>query len=47
MDFFLFIMAVIMIILGIIYLVIYSNDSNDYVIGGSICVIGLLRLLFL
>lgn len=41
MDFFLLIMAVIMIILGIIYLVIYSNDSSDYVIGGSICVIGL------
>lgn len=41
MDFFLLIMAVIMIILGILYLVIYSNDSNDYVIGGSICVIGL------
>ena len=39
MDFFLLIMAVIMIILGILYLVIYSNDSNDYVIGGSICVI--------
>ena len=41
MDFFLLIMAVIMIILGILYLVIYSNDSSDYVIGGSICVIGL------
>lgn len=44
MDFFLLIMAVIMIILGIIYLVIYSNDSSDCVIGGSICVIGLFVL---
>ena len=41
MDFFLFIMAVIMIVLGIIYLVIYSNDFTDYIFGGSICVIGL------
>ena len=41
MDFFLLIMAVIIIILGILYLVIYSNDSSDYVFGGSICVIGL------
>lgn len=41
MDLFLLIMAVIMIILGIIYLVIYSNDSNDYIIGGVICFIGL------
>ena len=30
-----------MMILGIIYLVIYSNDSSDYVFGGSMCVIGL------
>lgn len=42
MDLFLLIMAVIMIIFGIIYLVIYSNDSNDYIIGGAICFIGLL-----
>lgn len=41
MDFFLLIMAVIMIILGIIYLVIYSNNSSDYAIGGSMCLIGL------
>lgn len=41
MDLFLLIMAVIMIILGIIYLVIYSNDFNDYIIGGTICLIGL------
>lgn len=41
MDLFLFIMAIIMIIFGMIYLVVYSNDSSDYVIGGSICVIGL------
>lgn len=41
MDFFLFIMAIVMIIFGIVYLVIYSNDSSDYVIGGFMCVIGL------
>ena len=41
MDLFLLIMAVIMIILGIIYLVIYSNDSNDCILGGFICLIGL------
>ena len=46
MNFFLFIMAVIIIILGIIYLVIYSNDSSDYVFGGSICVIGLFAFAF-
>lgn len=41
MDLFLFIMAIIMIIFGMIYLVVYSNDSSDYIVGGSICVLGL------
>ena len=41
MDLFLLIMAIIMIFFGIIYLVIYSNDSSDYAIGSSMCLIGL------
>lgn len=41
MDLFLFIMAIVLLFFGIIYLVIYSNDFNDYVVGGSMCVLGL------
>lgn len=44
MDLFLFIMAIVTLFFGIIYLVIYSNDSSDYVIGGSMCLIGLFVL---
>lgn len=41
MDFFLLIMAVIMIILGILYLVSNSENSTDYIFGGFVCFLGL------
>lgn len=41
MDLFLLIMAIIMIIFGILYLVIYPEGSSDYIVGGSICLLGL------
>lgn len=41
MDFFLFITAIVMIIFGIIYLVIYSENFSDYIFGGFICILSL------
>ena len=46
MDFFLFIMAIVMIIFGIVYLVIYSENSTDYIFGGSICILSLCLFVF-
>lgn len=41
MDFFLFIMAIVMIILGILYLVSSSKNFIDYIFGGFVCFLGL------
>lgn len=41
MDLFLFIIAIVMITFGIIYLVIYSENSTDYIFGGFVCFLGL------
>lgn len=42
MDIFLFILGVIMVVLGIIYLVACSENSSDYIFGGFVCVLGLI-----
>lgn len=46
MDFFLLIMAIVVIILGFLYLVVYSENSSDYIFGGSVCVLGLILFVF-
>lgn len=46
MDFFLFVMAVLLVVLGLLYFGVYSEDSSDYFFGGSICVLGLIVFVF-
>lgn len=40
----LLVLAVVMIILGFLYLVDCSEYSSDYIFGGSVCVLGLILL---
>lgn len=40
MDIFLFISSVILVVLSIIYLIVLSENSDDRIFGGSVCVLG-------
>lgn len=46
MDFFLFILSVIIIAFGIIYLLTFSEDYRDYIIGTFAIVLGIVTFVF-
>lgn len=46
MDFFLFILSVIMMVFGIIYLLTFSEDYRDYIIGTFVIVLGIVAFIF-
>lgn len=46
MNFFLLIMAIVVITLGFLYLGVYSENSSDCIFGGSVCALGLFLFVF-